>query len=58
MPRARCKSSHGAIACGYGCVAAHGQVKCAQTPHGVCKAAYGKITCWDPPRPQGDIAKP
>jgi len=49
MPKARCKTSYGAIACGYSCKAKYGQVKCAKTPKGICKAAYGRITCWDPP---------
>jgi len=45
---ATCKSAYGTTVCGYGCLAAYGQVKCAQTPQGTCKAAYGEVTCWDP----------
>lgn len=47
-PPAECKSAYGVTECGYGCVAAYGKVKCAQTPEGRCEAAYGEITCWDP----------
>ena len=46
--KAECISQYGNIACGYNCVAQYGVVKCAQTPEGVCKAEYGKVTCWDP----------
>jgi hypothetical protein len=45
-----CTSAYGTTACGYSCVAAYGEIKCAQTPAGVCTAAYGEVTCWDPPR--------
>lgn len=48
-PRPTCLSQYGQTVCGYGCVANYGQVKCAQTPRGVCKAEYGEVTCWDPP---------
>lgn len=47
-PPAECKSAYGQTGCGYGCVAAYGEVKCAKTPQGRCQAAYGEITCWDP----------
>ncbi|MGE5182363.1 MAG: hypothetical protein ACM31C_09895 [Acidobacteriota bacterium] len=40
-----CKSAYGTTACGYGCVAEYGQVKCASRPGGTCQAAYGQITC-------------
>lgn len=40
-----CRSAYGQTACGYGCVAAYGAVRCAPTPDGACTAAYGKITC-------------
>lgn len=50
MKRARCITRHGKTVCGYSCVAKYGQVKCASTPRGVCKAAYGRVTCWDPKR--------
>ena len=48
-PRPECRSEYGQTVCGYHCVAAYGQVKCAATPAGVCHAAYGQITCFDPP---------
>ncbi len=44
-PRQECKSEYGTTACGYGCVAAYGQVRCAANPGGVCSAAYGQVTC-------------
>jgi hypothetical protein len=46
---AECKTASGLTACGYHCVAASGQVKCAQTPGGICTAQNGVVTCWDPP---------
>jgi len=49
-PKATCKSAFGTTACGFACVAAFGQVKCAETPWGACKAAFGEIVCADPPR--------
>jgi hypothetical protein len=51
-PSAECKSAYGVTTCGYGCVAAYGEVKCAKTPAGRCQAAYGEITCWDPDGPE------
>lgn len=47
-PQAECKSAYGATSCGFYCVAAYGEVRCAKTPRGRCEAAYGKVTCWDP----------
>jgi hypothetical protein len=38
-PPAECKSAYGQTECGYGCVAAYGEVKCAKTPEGRCQAA-------------------
>jgi hypothetical protein len=46
--RAQCLPAYGTVACGYGCVAAYGEVRCAATPQGTCSAAYGQVTCWDP----------
>lgn len=40
-----CESAYGTTACGYGCVAAYGTIKCAQTPGAQCLAAYGQIAC-------------
>lgn len=48
-PQQECKSAYGATACGFGCVAAYGEVKCAQLPGGACTAAYGQVTCFEPP---------
>jgi hypothetical protein len=45
--QAECVSQYGTTACGYGCVAQYGEVKCAQHPGGVCAAQYGSITCSD-----------
>ena len=44
----QCKSAYGTTVCGYHCVAAYGEVRCAQTPAGSCTAEYGNVTCWDP----------
>src|SRR5262249_1724589 len=44
-----CLTSSGKTACGYHCVASDGQVRCAQTPEGVCTIASGVVVCWDPP---------
>jgi hypothetical protein len=49
-PRAGCRTAYGTTACGYHCVAAYGEVRCARTAAGVCAAAYGQVACWDPPR--------
>jgi hypothetical protein len=49
-PRPGCRTAYGTTECGYHCVAAYGDVRCARTPAGVCAAAYGQLTCWDPPR--------
>lgn len=46
---AACRADYGQTTCGYDCVAAYGEVKCAQTPFGACHAAYGEVLCWDPP---------
>lgn len=46
----QCKSAYGTTVCGYDCVAAYGEVRCAATPEGSCTAGYGEVTCWDPPR--------
>jgi hypothetical protein len=47
-PQQECKSAYGTTACGFGCVAAYGEVKCASNPGGACTAAYGRVTCWEP----------
>jgi hypothetical protein len=47
-PQQECKSAYGTTACGFGCIAAYGEVKCAVQPGGACTAAYGQVTCWEP----------
>jgi hypothetical protein len=48
-PDPQCLHSYGKTACGYGCKASDRQVRCAQTPQGVCSAGSGILACWDPP---------
>lgn len=50
-PRMQCERGAGRIACGYGCKSGGGDVRCAQTPGGVCQQNAGTITCFDPPAP-------
>lgn len=45
VPAAQCLTQYGQTACGYGCVAAYGQVRCAPEPGGACLAAYGRVEC-------------
>lgn len=49
LPRPECRTLLGQVACGYGCVSALGQVRCAQTPAGVCAASTVEVQCFDPP---------
>jgi hypothetical protein len=49
IPPPQCVTSFGKTACGYGCRASDGQVRCAQTPQGVCSVGSGIVACWDPP---------
>ncbi len=44
-----CLTSSGQTACGYHCIGAEGQVRCAQTADGVCSTSSGVVACWDPP---------
>ncbi len=46
---AECLTSSGKTACGYHCLASDGEVRCSQTPEGVCSASSGVVACWDPP---------
>src|SRR6478609_11627788 len=46
---AECLTSSDQTACGFHCVSGEGEVRCAQTPDGVCSTASGIIACWDPP---------
>ena len=49
VPPPQCLHSYGKTACGYGCKASDRQVRCAQTPQGVCSVGSGILACWDPP---------
>lgn len=44
-----CVNANGQTACGYSCKAESGNVKCAQTPQGICASNGGNIVCFDPP---------
>jgi hypothetical protein len=44
-----CLTSEGKTACGHHCMSGFGQVRCAQTPEGLCSAGSGTVACWDPP---------
>jgi hypothetical protein len=46
---ADCLTSNGKTACGYHCVSGENQVRCSQTPDGVCSVSSGIVACWDPP---------
>jgi hypothetical protein len=46
---ADCLTSSGKTACGFHCVTGEGQVRCSQTPEGVCTVSSGIVACWDPP---------
>lgn len=50
FPTYQCLSAYGETACGFSCTSGYGDLKCAQTPLGVCHSAYGEVVCWDPPR--------
>lgn len=45
---ATCITNSGKTACGYHCLAAHGEVACARTAAGVCGATDSNLVCWDP----------
>ncbi len=49
VPAPKCLAQDGHIACGYGCVAASGNLACAKTPVGVCLAKDSTAKCFDPP---------
>ncbi len=49
LPRAHCEEAYGQLACGFECLARYGELKCAGTPEGMCRADGGKVECWDPP---------
>src|SRR5215471_1883000 len=46
---AECLTSGGKTVCGYHCVNGEGQVRCSQTPEGVCSVSSSIVACWDPP---------
>lgn len=46
---AECLTTSGKTACGFHCEASDGEVRCAQTPDGVCSVSSGVVACWDPP---------
>ncbi len=48
-PRAECIHNSGRVVCGYHCMAHHGDLRCAQTPEGICRVHQDKLMCWDPP---------
>ncbi len=45
--KAECALSNGKYACGYDCMIAGGEVKCASTPSGRCSLKSGSIVCSD-----------
>lgn len=47
-PAATCITQSGKTACGYHCVAAHGEVARAHTAAGICDSNERKIVCRDP----------
>lgn len=49
-PRQQCQTALGRTVCGYQCATGGGNVQCTNTPLGACVAAYGRVTCWDPPQ--------
>lgn len=49
LPRPKCVEEYGQIACGFQCLARHDQLKCTQTPEGICREEDGQVICWDPP---------
>lgn len=48
-PAVQCMQSSGVTACGFGCKASGGAVRCAQTKDGLCTIGSGQVVCWDPP---------
>ncbi|MBZ4406660.1 hypothetical protein K8640_00390 [Myxococcus sp. XM-1-1-1] len=49
MPAARCLNASEAIACGFDCKASRTEVRCTNTPRGVCTLNDQRLTCFDPP---------
>lgn len=48
-PKPECVTSGLNVACGFQCRAELDQVKCAQTPQGLCTRLERQLVCWDPP---------
>ncbi len=48
-PAPECRTSGGVQACGFHCRAELGEVKCAQTPQGLCTRVESQLVCFDPP---------
>ncbi len=48
-PAAECRTSGLNVACGFHCRAELDEVKCAQTPQGLCTRLERQLVCWDPP---------
>ncbi len=51
VPTPECRENGRRVACGYHCVSALGEVRCAQTPQGVCHSDLAGLHCWDPTLP-------
>lgn len=49
LPKPSCLWLGVRSACGYACERQGEAMACARTPRGVCKAAYDRVTCADPP---------
>lgn len=46
---ADCVTDEHRTVCGYHCIKSDGQLRCAQSPEGVCSATSSVVVCWDPP---------
>ncbi len=55
--KAQCISAGINMACGYDCKSAGANVKCANTPDGICTVKGAQINCWDP-QPQAQQYRP
>lgn len=47
-PVMSCQGFERTRVCGYNCVSAYSQIRCAQTPFGACMGAYNQVVCNDP----------
>lgn len=48
-PQPECRTSGLNTACGFHCRAELDQVRCSQTPEGLCENVERQLVCWDPP---------